>query len=78
MGLGPEAVVVTHLGGVYGEHEGPPAAASSEHYERLPEAARRRLVLEHDDSRFGVADIALGTRAHRHPADLRQPAPPAE
>jgi UV DNA damage endonuclease len=55
MGLGPEAVVVTHLGGVYGDRE-----AARERFvmafARLPEAARRRLVLENDDVRFGVAD----------------------
>lgn len=56
MGLGPEAVVVTHLGGVYGEHENA-RARFAENYARLPETARRRLVLEHDDTRFGVADI---------------------
>jgi UV DNA damage endonuclease len=55
MSLGPEAVVVTHLGGVYGDRE----AARDRFvrgYERLPEATRRRLVLENDDVRFGVAD----------------------
>lgn len=55
MGLGAEAVVVTHLGGIYGDRE-----ASRERfvraYEALPEAARRRLVLENDDTRFNVRD----------------------
>ena len=55
MDVGPEAVVVTHLGGVYGDRE-----ASRErfvrNFEALPEAARRRLALENDDVRFGVAD----------------------
>jgi UV DNA damage endonuclease len=56
MGLGPEAVVITHVGGVYGD-----LAAGRERwvraYERLPERVRRRLVLENDDTRFSVADI---------------------
>ena len=56
MGLGPEAVVVTHVGGVYDDRE-----ASRErfirNYERLSDAARRRLVLENDDTRFSVGDI---------------------
>jgi UV DNA damage endonuclease len=55
MSLEREAVVVTHLGGVYGDRE----AARDRFimaFERLPEAARRRLVLENDDVRFGVAD----------------------
>lgn len=55
MGLGPEAVIVTHLGGVYGD-----AAAARERFARnfaaLPPAVARRLVLENDDTRFGVAD----------------------
>ena len=55
MSVGPEAVVVTHLGGVYGDRE---AARDrfARNYEALPEAARRRLALENDDVRFGVAD----------------------
>ena len=56
MGLGPEAVVVTHLGGIYGDR-----AAARERFvrafEALPEATRRRLVLENDDTRFDVSDI---------------------
>lgn len=56
MGLGPEAVVVTHVGGVYGDLE-----SGRERWvrawERLPEPTRRRLVLENDDTRYGVADV---------------------
>jgi UV DNA damage endonuclease len=55
MELGREAVVVVHLGGVYGDRE-----ASRErfvrNFETLPGAAQRRLALENDDVRFGVAD----------------------
>ncbi|MCS6845152.1 MAG: UV DNA damage repair endonuclease UvsE [Caldilineales bacterium] len=56
MGLGPEAVVVTHVGGVYDGHE---AARERfvRRFERLPELTRRRLVLENDDQRFSVADV---------------------
>ena len=53
---GPEAVVVLHVGGVYGDRQ----AASRrfvERYHALPAAARRRLALEHDDDRFSVADV---------------------
>ncbi|QUS37213.1 UV DNA damage repair endonuclease UvsE [Falsirhodobacter algicola] len=56
MGLGPEAVMVTHVGGVYGDHEGS-RARWLEGYERCPEPVRRRLVLEHDDIRFSAADV---------------------
>lgn len=56
MGLGPEAVVVTHVGGTYGD-----VAASrrrwAETWPTLPEHVRRRLVLEHDDVRFSAADV---------------------
>ena len=56
MGQGPEAVVVVHVGGVYGDR-----AAARERwartYERLPVHARKRLVLEHDDISFSAADV---------------------
>ena len=57
MALGPEAVVVVHVGGLY---EGIETARArfARRFERLPEAARRRLALENDDTRFGVADTA--------------------
>jgi len=56
MGLEPEAVVVTHVGGVYGD-----SASGRERWvrtwERLPELVRRRLVLENDDTRYDVSDV---------------------
>ncbi len=55
MELGPEAVLVIHVGGTYGDR----AAGNSrwvETYKHLPEPVRRRLVLEHDDTRFSAAD----------------------
>ena len=55
MGLGRESVVVTHMGGVYGDRESSRSRFVMG-FERLPEAARRRLVLENDDVRFGVVD----------------------
>ncbi len=55
MGMGDEAVVVTHVGGVYDDLE-----TSRERfvrrYEELPELARRRLVLENDESSFSISD----------------------
>ncbi len=55
LGAGSEGVVVTHLGGVYGDR-----IAARERfvraYEALPHPTRRRLVLENDDTRFGVGD----------------------
>jgi UV DNA damage endonuclease len=55
MGLGPEAVVITHLGGVYGNRE-VSRQRFVQAYDTLPETTRRRLVLENDDSRFGIDD----------------------
>ncbi len=56
MELGPEAVLVTHVGGTYGDV---PASRArwAETWDTLPEPVRRRLVLEHDDIRFSAADV---------------------
>ncbi len=56
MELGPEAVLVTHVGGVYGDHAAS-RARWAETWETLPEPVRRRLVLENDDLRFSVSDV---------------------
>jgi UV DNA damage endonuclease len=55
MGMGPESVVVTHIGGVYGSSE---AARERcvQAIDALPLATRSRLVIENDDVRFGVVD----------------------
>ncbi|MBU0491570.1 MAG: UV DNA damage repair endonuclease UvsE [Chloroflexi bacterium] len=56
MGLGPEAVVVTHVGGTYGDR----FKARERFAARvlaLPDATRQRLALEHDDQQFSVADV---------------------
>ena len=63
MGLGPEAVVVLHVGGAAGG----PAAARGRFLaglERLSEPARARLVVENDDRSFGTgAVLDLAARA---------------
>jgi UV DNA damage endonuclease len=55
MEQGPEAVVVLHVGGVYGSKQ-----ASLERFVRgfaaLPEPARRRLVVENDETSYTVED----------------------
>ena len=56
MGLGPEAVLVVHVGGVY-EDKDAARARWVETWTTLPEPVRRRLVLEHDDLRFSAADV---------------------
>jgi UV DNA damage endonuclease len=55
LGVGPEAKIVTHVGGVYGDR---PAALERwvRAYEGLPEKVRRRLVLENDEVSWPVAD----------------------
>jgi UV DNA damage endonuclease len=62
MELGPEAVVVLHVGGAAGGKE----AASDRFlagFEQLGERARARLVIENDDISFGLGDVlALSQR----------------
>ncbi len=55
IGLDDEAVVVLHVGGVYEDRERARERFVTA-FERLPGYAQRRLVLENDDTRFGVAD----------------------
>ena len=56
MGLGPEAVVVLHVGGAAGGYE-----AGLERWERgwerLSERSRERLVVENDDRTFSLAHV---------------------
>jgi UV DNA damage endonuclease len=56
MELGPEAVLVIHVGGVYGDR---PAGCERwvRTWEALPAHVRARLVLENDDVRYGPADV---------------------
>lgn len=55
LGTGPEAVVVIHVGGMYGD-----ARASLDRwvrsFEALSESARTRLVVEHDERCFDLSD----------------------
>jgi len=63
MGLGPEAVVIVHVGGTAG---GITAACDRflAGFELLSDAARRRLVIENDDRSFGTHDVVqLAARA---------------
>ena len=56
MGLGPDAVVIVHVGGTYGN-----AQAGRERFvrsvERLPPATRTRLALENDDRNYSFEDV---------------------
>jgi UV DNA damage endonuclease len=55
MNLGPEAVVVVHLGGVYGDKKKAMERFVTR-YEGLPAVARQRLVLENDDTSYSAGD----------------------
>jgi UV DNA damage endonuclease len=66
MELGPEAVVVIHAGGAYGDIESG-IMRWIEAWQGLPEPVRRRLVLENDDLRYSAASVlriheAVGVR----------------
>jgi UV DNA damage endonuclease len=56
MELGPEAVVVIHVGGTYGARR-ESADRWARNWKTLPDHVRHRLVLEHDDLRFSAADV---------------------
>lgn len=56
MELGPEAVVVIHVGGTYGDRASSNARWVAT-WKKLPAHVKRRLVLEHDDLRFSAADV---------------------
>jgi UV DNA damage endonuclease len=56
MELGPEAVLVIHVGGLYGDtRSGIDRWCAT--WERLPQAVRGRLVLENDDLRYSASDV---------------------
>ena len=56
MELDDEAVMVTHVGGVYDDHEAS-RARWIDGWNKCPEHVQRRLVLENDDIRFSAADV---------------------
>jgi UV DNA damage endonuclease len=60
--MGPEAVLVTHVGGVYGEREEKPCRWIRG-YEQSPEPVRRRLVLENDRYPLLASDVLGSTSA---------------
>jgi UV DNA damage endonuclease len=56
MGCDDEAVMVTHVGGVYDDKDAS-RARWIEGWEKCPDFVKRRLVLENDDIRFSAADV---------------------
>lgn len=55
LGVGPEAKIVTHVGGVYGDRAGAMTRWVAR-YEALSPAIKRRLVLENDEISYPVTD----------------------
>ncbi len=56
MECGPEAVLVVHVGGAYGDRQSG-CERWIQNWPRLSEPVRRRLILENDDIRFSAADV---------------------
>ncbi len=56
MGLPPEAKVITHVGGVYGD-KAAAMARFAERYPALPAHIRARLVLENDETHYSLPDV---------------------
>lgn len=56
MECGPEAILVVHVGGAYGDRESG-SRRWIKTWPRLSEPVRRRLVLENDDIRYSAADV---------------------
>lgn len=81
LGQGPEAVVILHVGGVYGDRD---AALDrwARAYERLSARARERVAVEHDETSFSLADALelhrrVGVKViydHHHQRCLPSPA----
>lgn len=56
MGLGPEAAIVVHIGGIAGGTEAALDRFVAGH-ERLSERVRKHLRIENDDRSFGIGDV---------------------
>ena len=56
MGMGPEGVIVLHVGGAYGN---PPSALERfvRRWEALPPQVKARIAVENDDTVFAVRDV---------------------
>lgn len=57
MEMGPEAVLIIHVGGTYGDPASGCERWTHTYKNLLPEPVLRRLVLENDDIRYSAADV---------------------
>lgn len=55
MGLGPNSVLITHVGGAYGDKDAG-KRRFAERYEKLPDATKARLIVENDDVTYSAQD----------------------
>lgn len=56
LGCGPEGVLVLHVGGAHGDRVAALERFAAQ-YERLPERAKQRVVVEQDEQYFGLSDL---------------------
>lgn len=56
MGLDQDAIMIIHMGGVYGDRESAIGRFEKE-YLKLPDNVKRRLVLENDELGYSVSDL---------------------
>lgn len=56
MNLDNEAVMVTHVGGVYGDKE-KALERFVENFYKLPSSIQKRLVIENDDTSYSIGDV---------------------
>lgn len=66
LGQGPDARVVTHVGGAAPDRE-TALAAAHRFLEAMPDDARRRLVVEHDDRVWSAREVLPLAREHGLP-----------
>lgn len=57
MGCGPEAKLIIHVGGAYGDRPSGCARWAQTYNTLLSERVKARLILENDDIRFSAADV---------------------
>lgn len=69
MGLDDSAVVVMHLGGVYGNKE-QAKQRFLDQFQKINQQAKRRLVIENDDKSYSIRDVLTITEQINVPAIL--------